>query len=118
MTVDVRAPADASGPLIGEFERSCDATRIEALADTLGDLGDPLAIRPLLARLGDSLVQEDRDVEDAVCGALVSLSVMRALGNLRFAFVDRHRLPDGVADMIRALDTTIPLRYFAPGGRT
>ena len=72
----------------------------------------------MLGRLGDVAVQEDRDVEDAVCGALVSLSVMRVVGNLRFAFVARHQLPDGVAEMIRALDPTIPLRYFASGERT
>jgi hypothetical protein len=117
MVLDVRASSQFRS-LIEEFERTCDATRAEVLADELGDLGDPCAIRPLLARLGESLVQEDRDVEDSVCGALVSLSVMRVLGNLRFAFVDRSRLPDGVADMIRGLDSTIPLRYFASGGRT
>ena len=34
MVLDVRASSDESGSLIEEFERTCDATRVEVLADS------------------------------------------------------------------------------------
>jgi hypothetical protein len=94
-----------------ELEHTNDPARIEALADGLDDSGGVRATRALVWRLGDSHVQDDPDVEDAVCGALVSLGVMRSSGNQRFAFLPRHELPDGVAELLHQLETVIPMRY-------
>jgi hypothetical protein len=85
---------------------------IEAVADQLGAAHDRRAIRPLLMRLGDSYVQEDRDVEDAVCRALVALEVMRCSGNLSFSLRPRPDLADDVVETIREVAETIPWRYF------
>jgi hypothetical protein len=85
---------------------------IELVADQLGTTHDRRAIRPLLMRLGDCYVQEDRDVEDAVCRALVALEVMCCSGNLSFSLRPRRDLPDGVVATIREMAGTIPWRYF------
>ncbi len=111
MTLDARSVQEVPA-LLAELESTRDPRRIEVLADVLGNARDPAAIPSLLGRLGDTRVQEDRDVEDAVCRALVARSVMRALGNLRFAFVPQHELPMGASDTMRALGPSIPMRYF------
>jgi len=98
--------------LIAEFELATRPHRIEVLADQLGASADPDAIRPLLTRLGDCRVQEDADVEDAVCRALVALDVMCTAGNLSFAFRPRHLLTPDVVETVRDLGPAIPMRYF------
>jgi hypothetical protein len=102
---------DTHWDLLQEFERTNDPRRIEALADRIGASGAPGAVRALLWRLGDWPVQEDPDVEDAVCGALVRLGVMRSRGNQTFAFLPRHELPPDVVDLVRQLGNAIPMRY-------
>ena len=85
---------------------------VAAIADQLRAVRDPRAIRPLLMRLGDPEVQEDRDAEDAVCRALTALGVMRCSGNLSFSLRPRRDLADDVVETIRELAPTIPWRYF------
>jgi hypothetical protein len=85
---------------------------IVAIADQLRAANDPRAIRPLLMRFGDCDVQEDRDVECAVCRALVALGVMRCSGNVAFGLRPRPDLADDVVETIRELAETIPWRYF------
>jgi hypothetical protein len=98
--------------LIALFTQATQPREIELLADHLGDLGDPRAIRPLIMRLGDCQVQEDPDVEDAVCRALIALGVMRSSGNLSFSLRPRNTLTDDVAETIRQLAGMIPWRYY------
>ena len=114
MTTHVEARPEQSivDYLIVFFGEATQSREIELIADHLGSAGDPRAIRPLLARLGDCQVQEDRDVEDAVCRALMSLGVMCSSGNLRFSLRPRHVLPNEVVDSIRELAASIPWRYF------
>jgi len=104
-------PATMTG-LISEFEHAARPCRIEYFADRLGATGDARAVRPLLARLGESKVQEYEDVEDAVCHALVALDVMESSGNLSFAFRPRHLLAPDIVETIRELGPAIPMRYF------
>jgi hypothetical protein len=85
---------------------------IELIADHLGATGDQRAIRPLLARLGDCQVQEDPDLEDAVCRALMALGVMGSSGNQRFSLRPRRVLPDDVVETIHDLAGSIPWRYY------
>jgi len=92
--------------------RATDPRVIEAVADQLGAAGDRRAVRPLLMRLGDCRVQEDRDVEDAVCSALVALDVMRCAGNLSFSFLPPEVLADDVVETMSELASTIPQRYY------
>jgi len=116
MTTHVEEPSTLTAELIAEFECATRPCRIEFLADRLGATGDPRAVRPLLARLGDCRVQEYSDVEDALCGALVSLGVMRASGNMTFAFRPRHLLPPEVVEAVRELGPAVPMRYFLRRG--
>jgi hypothetical protein len=102
---------DTKWHLLQEFERTNDLRRIEVLADRIGASGDPQAVRVLLLRLGEWPVQEDPDVEDAVCGALVRLGVMHSRGNQTFAFRPRHELPPDVVDLVRKLGNVVPMRY-------
>jgi hypothetical protein len=108
-----------TGPAVEELMlflmQATDPRLIEVLADQLGAAGDRRAIRPLLMRLGDCGVQEDRDVEDAVCSALVALDVMRCAGNLSFGFLPSEDLADDLVEMIRELAGTIPQRYSRAG---
>jgi len=107
-----------TGPAVEElilfFIQATDPRLIEVLADQLGAAGDRRAIRPLLMRLGDCRVQEDPDVEDAVCGALVALDVMGCSGNLSFSLLPPEDLAGDVVGTIRELAGKIPLRYFSP----
>ncbi len=110
--VETRPTGSIVEYLIALLAEATQPREIELIADHLGEAGDPRAIRPLLARLGDCQVQEDPDVEDAVCRALMSLGVMCSSGNLRFSLRPRRDLPDDVVDTIRDLAATIPWRYF------
>jgi len=85
---------------------------VELIADYLGETGDRRAIRPLLLHLGDYEVQHDADVEDAVCGALMSLGVMCRSADHCFHLRPRRVLPDDVAAAIRELSGAIPWQYF------
>ena len=85
---------------------------IELIADELGAAHDRRAIRPLLMRLGDCKVQEDADVEDAVCSALMALGTMCSSGNRSFHFRPRQELPEDVVTTVRELAPAIPWRYF------
>ena len=57
-------------------------------------------------------MQEDPDVEDAVCRALVALDVMCTSGNLSFAFRPRYLLDSEVVEIVRELGPAVPMRYF------
>ena len=97
--------------LIAEFMECQDFGKLEELADKLGEARDSRAIEPLLSRLGGDRVQEDRDVEDAVCGAFVKLGVMKQIGNLSFRFLDDALLPEGVDSLLEKYRPWIPSRY-------
>jgi hypothetical protein len=109
--VDSRIPAPVVAELIAALERATDPREIELLADQLGAARNARAVRSLLMRLGDCHVQEDADVEDAVCRALVALDVMYSSGNLSFAFQPLHLLAPDVAETLRELGPAIPMRY-------
>lgn len=94
------------------FLTSSDPDEIEALADGLGSLGDVRAVGPLAARLADSRIHDDPDLEDAVCSSLVRLGVMNRLGNLNYAFADPPRLSPESAAVLGRLDSVLPRRYF------
>lgn len=85
---------------------------IEALADDLGATADERAVGPLVSLLGASRVNDDPDLEDAVCSALVRLGAMRRHGNLNYSFVDPARLGYESAAALRRLRPTLPGRYF------
>lgn len=74
--------------LIATLANTRDAVAVERIADSVRRDSGANVAAALLKRLGDALVQEDRDAEDAVCDALVRLGLMRRLGNLRFVFAD------------------------------
>ena len=98
--------------LIAEFRECQDFERLEKLADRIGNAGDKEVIEPLLYRLGDDHVQDDPDVEDAVCRALVKLGVMRTMGNLNFKFLEKSLLPGGVFELLEEYISLIPRKYF------
>jgi hypothetical protein len=98
--------------LIAEFRECQDFKRLEKLADRIGNAGNKEVIEQLLYRLGDDHVQDDPDVEDAVCTALVKLGVMRTMGNLNFRFLEKSLLPSGVLELLEEYISLIPRRYF------
>jgi hypothetical protein len=102
-----------STSLIENFSRARDSSEIERLADDLGEAGDPAAIKVLLSRLGDNKIQSDQDVEDAVCGALVRLRVMRKVGNLRYFLLGEDVLPDEAKIALKEYAQLIPQKYVA-----
>jgi hypothetical protein len=110
--VESRQSGSTVDDLITRFDHATQPREIELLADLLADARDPRAIRALLERLSDSRVQEDRDVEDAVCQALTALGVMYSSGNLSFSLRPKNALPDDVVRSIRDLSGVIPWRYF------
>jgi hypothetical protein len=112
MVADVRSNVIAIPELIAELEETDDARRFEIAADLLGAARDPRAVLPLLARLGDPLVQKNEHVEDAVCAALVALGVMRTYGAQRYALLPRYMLEPDVVTTLTELGATVPLRYF------
>ena len=109
---EVRGDDISVEELIVRFIATTNPREIEVLADLLGAAGDRRAVRPLLMRLGDSKVQEDPDVEDAVCRALIALDVMRGHGNLSFCLRSRDELCASDAASIGELLGVIPWRYF------
>ena len=110
--VETRRSGSTVEDLIERFDHATHPREIELLADLLGEARDPCAVRPLLERLSDCQVQEDRDVEDAVCQALTALGVMYSSGNLSFSLRAKNALPDDVVKTIRDLAGVIPWRYF------
>lgn len=115
MTINVeRLPeGPAVEDLIVLLAKTTRPRTIEFVADQLGVVGDRRAIRPLLMRLCDWHVQEDPDVEDAVCGALVSLGVMCSTGNLSFTLRPPEALVEDAVEAVRELAGVIPGRYYA-----
>ena len=110
--VEHRSTGPDVDELIALLGRTTDPQMIEQAADELNAARDRRAIRPLLMHLGDRQVQDDPDVEDAVCHALISLGVMCSTGNLSFSLRPRRVLPDDVVETIRELAAVIPWRYF------
>jgi hypothetical protein len=98
--------------LLQQFRATSDLETLEQLADRLGESGDRRAVTTLLYRLGDLPVQEDRDVEDAVCDALVRFGVMRKLGNLTFEFNPPETLPEEVRQWLDSHRLIVPRKYF------
>jgi hypothetical protein len=109
--LEIRPATAAVAELIARLASTTGPREIEGIADQLGAAGDRNAIRPLLSCLGDCHVQEDADVEDAVCGALVALDVMRTFGNCSFALRPRRVLAPDVVEMITELGPAVPMRY-------
>jgi hypothetical protein len=110
--VEHRPAGPVAAELIALLGRTTEPREIETIAYQLSVAGDRRAVRPLLMRLGDCHVQEDADVEDAVCRALVALDVMCSAGNLSFAFRKPHLLAPDVVETVRDLGPAIPMRYF------
>jgi hypothetical protein len=100
--------------LVEAFLHTRDPRQIERGADRLGASGHSRAIPALLARLGDASIVDDADVEDAVCSALVALSVMEREGNLAFALRPIETLPPAARE---ALAHDVFLSRGATGGR-
>src|SRR5690242_16945434 len=85
---------------------------IEIRADRLSEWNDPATMDVLLYRLGDAQVQEDPDVEDAVCSALVKLGVMERRGNRNFRFRLREELSDEAQELVYVKHRQLmPSRY-------
>jgi hypothetical protein len=98
--------------ILNEFRVCQDFQRLEVLADLIGQEGDARAIPALFARLGDDRVKEYPDVEDAVCGALVKLGVMRKLGNLNFKLTDLATMDVEINRSLEKFRQWIPTKYF------
>ena len=110
--VDERQSEATVEDLIALFGEATHAREVEMIADFLGEAGDARAIQPLLMRLGDCQVQDDGDVEQAVCGALMALGVMCTSGEHSFRLRPRSVLTDDVVATIRELSGAIPWQYF------
>jgi hypothetical protein len=111
-SIETRPTESIVDYLITLFAEATQPREIEVIADHLGEAGDRRAVRALLARVGDRQVQEDPDVQDAVCRALMSLGVMCSSGHHSFSLRPRHSLPDDVVETIHDLAASIPWRYF------
>ncbi len=98
--------------LIAEFRGCQDFEKLEKLADRIGNAGGKEAIETLLYRLGDDHVQDDPDVEDAVCTTLVKLGVMRTMGNLNFRVLEKSLLPSYIRELLEEYLSLIPKKYF------
>ena len=107
---------DLVAALLVELRAAVQGRRIEELADRLARTGDIRAIEPLIGRLGDLPVQEDPDVEDAVCAALVDLGVMHRDGNLLFAFEPDGALSSQARAALRKHEQSVPRKYLRPFG--
>ena len=112
ISVEIRPTESIVDYLIALFAEATQPREIEVIADHLGEAGDRRAVRALLARLGDCQVQEDPEVQDAVCRSLMSLGVMCSTGNHSFSLRPRRSLPDDVVETIHEVAGSIPWRYF------
>lgn len=111
------APDTGSDPvelLIRAFAITSDRLQIEQRADLLRLLCDQRAVPALLARLCESRVNDDADVEDAVCGALVALGVMQGFGNRRFRVRRLDSLSASARQAVEQHLAFVPRRYWAP----
>jgi len=98
--------------LIAILAKTTHARVVEVVADRLGAAGDRRAIRPLLMCLGSLHVQDNTDVEDAVCRALEALGVMCSTGNLSFCLRPCQALDEDVVETIRELAGMVSGRYY------
>jgi hypothetical protein len=116
LTTDRRTHTEqVDDPVVRAIVRLMSSTspeEIEAVADYLGASADSRAIGPLASRLADNRVNDDPDLEDAVCSSLVSLGAMRQHGNLNYAFVEPDRLDPIARDALQRLSSILPRRYF------
>lgn len=103
---------DELSALIEKFRNTNNLTELENIADQLGTIGNERAIESLLYRLGDNQVQEDPDVEDAVCDALVKLGIMTRIGNLNFRFINSSLMKKDFLAIIEKYKRSIPNKYF------
>jgi hypothetical protein len=111
MTLDTATRSSEVPGLLDELARTTTPRRILMLADLAGAEHEAATADVLLRRLGERVMDEDPDVERAVCRALVALAVMRPCGKDRFTLRARHELPLEVVELLHDLDTSIPLRY-------
>lgn len=114
VTIDVEHP-----PIVPDVERlivrlddATDPQEIVQIADGLGASRDPRAIRPLLEHLGHHGVQDNPEVEGALCRALIALGVMWRSGDHTFCLRSRRALSDDVAETVHELAGSIPWPYF------
>jgi hypothetical protein len=110
--VDRRLSEQSVEEVIARLDAATNPREIEMIADQLRVSGDHRAIRPLLRHLGDGRVQDDPDVEDAVCRALMALGVMCSTGNGGFRLRPRGVLADEAVEAIGESAGLIPWRYF------
>jgi DNA-binding winged helix-turn-helix (wHTH) protein len=104
--------ADPVELVIDAFATAFHPLQIEQRADLLRLLGDERAVPVLLSRLCESRVNDDPDVEDAVCGALVKFGVMRCLGNRRFRMRPEGNLSSDARAAFAERRAVIPRRYW------
>ena len=100
--------------IVEAFRSARDLDDIEDCADSLGKTCERsrlAAVDALLYRLGDEPVQEEPDVEDAVCRALVRLGVMQQKGNLSFTLFPDAFLSHAIRKLVRKHAMSIPRRY-------
>jgi hypothetical protein len=97
--------------LVARLLHTRDRAELETLADELATTGATQAVHPLVLRLTESIVQDDPDVETAVCEALVTLGVMTSSGNLSYAFRPDAELDADARRAVTALRATLPARY-------
>jgi hypothetical protein len=110
--VDRRLSEQSVEEVIARLDAATNPREIEMVADQLRVCGDNRAIKPLLRHLGDGRVQDDPDVEDALCRALMALGVMCSSGNGRFSLRPRGVLSDDAIEAIGESAGLIPWRYF------
>ena len=114
MTANIERPLSEQSveEVIARLDGATNLREIEMIADQLRVFGDHRAITPLLCCLGDERVQDDPEVEDAVCRGLMALGVMCNSGNGRFSLRPRALLADDVIEAIGDSAGVIPWRYF------
>lgn len=113
MSSEATEHSDPVPALVAQLLRTRDRIELEMLADDLATTRSTQAVRALVLRLSDSLVQDDPDVETAVCDALVALGVMTSAGNLRYAFRPDGELDAEARRAISYLRPIVPTRYLA-----
>ncbi len=94
------------------FSDTNDLKFIEVAVDRLSKFEKtPGIISSILYRIGDDRVQEDPDVEDAVCEALVKLGIMKRTGINQMYKIVAQQDPD-IQNVLDHLKRRIPLKYF------